>query len=231
MKPKILIIEDEPAIVDTIAYALRTDGFDPVSCPTGEEGKAVLSAGGIALVILDLGLPDMDGLELCKQIRRESNMPVIILTARKEEVDRVVGLEIGGDDYVTKPFSPRELAARVKAVLRRTGAREPSDGPAEEPPDVPFEVDKERCRITYFGAPLDLTRNEFRILEILAERPGWIFSRDKLLQLAWEEPGTVLDRTVDAHIKTLRAKLKAVRPEEDPIITHRGFGYSLKETW
>jgi two-component system catabolic regulation response regulator CreB len=231
MKPKILIIEDEPAIVDTIAYALKTDGFDPVSCSTGEEGKAALVAGDAALVILDLGLPDMDGLELCKEIRRESNIPIIFLTARKEEIDKVVGLEVGGDDYVTKPFSPRELTARVKAVLRRTRPEGPPSDDTDDVADVPFAVDRERCRITYFDTPLDLTRYEFRILEILVGKPGWIFSRDKLLDMAWEEPGTVLDRTVDAHVKTLRAKLREVRSEVDPIVTHRGFGYSLKETW
>jgi two-component system catabolic regulation response regulator CreB len=178
----------------------------------------------VDLIILDIGLPDMNGLELCKEIRQDHTLPIIFLTARADEVDRVVGLEIGADDYVTKPFSPRELSARVKAVLRRadqTGRKGTSS--------KAFEVDESRRRIAYFGRFLDLSLHEYNLLTIFIRRPGHVFSRDRLMALAWEDPEASLDRTVDAHIKNIRAKLKQIMPDEDPIITHRGMGYSLKE--
>jgi len=225
---KILVVEDEPAIADNIRYALSTEGMEVVWCGTGEEAMTVLEEDGVDLVVLDIGLPDRNGFDLCKDIRRTSAIPIIFLTARADEVDRVVGLEIGGDDYVVKPFSPRELAARVKAVLRRT----PSSA-GDEPADVahsPFLIDKKRKRISYFGKPLDLSRYEYRLLEVLIGRPGWVFSRSRLMDLVWEEPEASMERTVDAHIKTLRAKLKKVKSKLDPIQTHRGMGYSLKES-
>jgi two-component system catabolic regulation response regulator CreB len=228
---RILVIEDEPAIADTITYALGTEGFEPVWRATGREGLAALAAGPVDLIILDVMLPDASGFEVCKDIRRKSAVPVIFLTARSAEVDRVVGLEIGGDDYVVKPFSPRELVARVKAVLRRSaeGASAPARTSRKKSP--PFAVDAERCAIAYCGRRLELSRYEYKILKILVERPGWVYSRDKLMDLAWADPGASTERTVDAHIKAIRAKLRAVRAEPDPIITHRGIGYSLREDW
>ncbi len=223
---QILVVEDEPLVADNIAYALGTEGFEPVCCATGREALKRLKGGRMALVILDVGLPDASGFELCKEIRKTSAVPVIFLTARADEVDRVVGLEIGADDYMTKPFSPRELTARVKVILRRC-AEKPATASGGAPP--PFEVDAERFCIRYHGRLLALTRYEFKILEILIHAPGRVYSREKLMDLAWEEPEASMDRTVDAHIKSLRAKLRAVRPEEDPIVTHRGLGYSLKE--
>ncbi len=223
MKHRILVVEDEPAIVDNIAYVLETEGFEPICCDTIAAAEAALAARSPALVILDVGLPDGSGFELCKAIRRSSTLPVIFLTARGSELDRVVGLEIGADDYVVKPFSPRELAARVKAILRRS-----LDVPAPAA-SGPFQVDAARHTIRFHGTALALTRYEFRILEILLRHPGWVYSREQLMQLAWGEPGSSLDRSVDAHIKTLRAKLRAVAPDSDPIRTHRGEGYSLKE--
>jgi two-component system catabolic regulation response regulator CreB len=227
---RVLIIEDEPAIVDNMAYALRTEGFEVASCPTGQEGLADLREKGADLIVLDIGLPDGSGFDLCKKIREESDIPIIFLTARSDEVDRVVGLEIGGDDYVVKPFSPRELCARIKAVLRRARAGRPKRA-CEKPTDLPFEIDEKRFVICYFGTPLDLSRYEYRILRILIRRPGWVFSRSQLMEHAWEEPGISLDRTVDTHIKTIRAKLREVKPELNPIQTHRGLGYSLKDAW
>ncbi len=233
MAKRILVIEDEPAIAENITYALATEGFEPVWRATGREGLAALTAGEVALVVLDVMLPDMDGFEVCREMRRTSSVPVIFLTARSSEVDRVVGLELGGDDYVPKPFSPRELTARVKAVLRRSEA---APKPAARPRSArakapPFEVDEERCAIAYRGTPLALSRYEFRILRILIARPGWVYSREKLMDLAWSDPGASMERTVDAHIKSLRAKLRAVRAEPDPIVTHRGLGYSMREEW
>lgn len=245
MLPSILIIEDEPAIADTLIYALKTEGFAPEWCPTGRAGLVALAMRPFALVVLDVGLPDGNGFEFCKQIRTRSPVPVIFLTARNTELDRVLGLELGGDDYLVKPFSPRELTARVKAILRRT---QPSAAPAVPVPttasgapapchpmdDKPSEsgaewvVDGERYVIRFRGVALDLTRYEFRLLKTFVGKPGRVFSRDQLMAAAWEDPGASLDRTVDAHVKTLRAKLRVVAPDVDPIQTHRGLGYSLR---
>jgi two-component system catabolic regulation response regulator CreB len=225
-KPTVLVVEDEPAIADTIQYALESEGFQCLRLEGGAEVVEVLDRRPVALVVLDIGLPDVSGIEVCKRIRQRHDVPVIFLTARAGEVDRVVGLELGGDDYVTKPFSPRELAARVKAVLRR--ARPGKESPPVSP-TAAFALDEERRRITYFGKPLDLSRYEYRLLAVLLKRPGRVYSREQLLGLVWDEPEASLDRTVDAHVKNLRAKLREVRPDVDPIATHRGEGYSLKE--
>lgn len=225
MHPPILLVEDEPSIADNIVFALKTEGFEPVWCSTGAQALARFARESFALVILDVGLPDSSGFDLCRQIRATSAVPIVFVTARKDEIDRVVGLEIGADDYVVKPFSPRELTARIKAILRRTE----SHGAVPAPPAPVFVIDDERCEIRYHGTPLALSRYEFRLLRILANKPGRVFSRDQLMEQAWDEPEAALDRTVDAHIKTLRGKLRAVRPEEDPIRTHRGMGYSMKD--
>ena len=229
----ILIIEDEPAIADTLVYALKTEGFQPQWCTTGRDGLAALAKKTFALVVLDVGLPDGSGFEVCKEIRKTSRVPVLFLTARNTEIDRVLGLELGGDDYLAKPFSPRELTARVKAILRRTDA---GALPAATPNaatasanDREFVIDDERCVIRYRGTALELTRYEFRLLRTLVQKPGRVFSREQLMAAAWEDPAASLDRTVDAHIKTLRGKLRAVASDTDPIQTHRGLGYSLRE--
>ena len=226
MKPRILVVEDEPSILDNITYSLETVGFEPHGCATGGEARAALLRGPWALVVLDVGLPDILGFDLCREIRRTSNLPIIFLTARASEVDRVVGLEIGGDDYMVKPFSPRELCARVKAVLRRVQA-----APAESAPATngAFRIDEERAQIHFTGVRLILSGTEFRLLRALCAKPGRVFSRAQLMDIAWDDPGAALERTVDAHIKSLRAKLREVRGEADPIETHRGFGYSLRE--
>lgn len=157
-------------------------------------------------------------------------MPVLFLTARESEIDRVVGLEIGGDDYVTKPFSPREVTARVRAILRRgplvrnvgLGATDRAVG------ESPLRIDAEKFEAIYFGQGLNLTRYEFRLLRVLAARPGHVLSRDQLMEAGWEDPGSSLDRTVDAHIKALRAKLREIRPDREPIQTRRGVGYAWR---
>jgi two-component system catabolic regulation response regulator CreB len=224
MKPKILIVEDEPAIVDNIQYALETEGFETVSVFSGTPVIPLLAKETVDLIILDIGLPDMNGLELCKEIRKTLSTPIIFLTARTGEIDRVVGLEIGADDYISKPFSPKELSARVKAVLRRTQNLTTSDLPTQV-----FQVNESKRQISYYGAVLDLSRYEYDILKTFIRRPGHVYSRDQLMDLVWDEPDTSLDRTVDAHIKNIRAKLKTIKPEKDPIVTHRGMGYSLRE--
>ncbi len=227
-RPRILIVEDEPAICDTIQYPLESDGCETECCGTGGEALARIAQATFDLVVLDVGLPDMTGFEVCRRLRISHNIPVLFLTARSDEIDRVVGLEIGGDDYVTKPFSPRELSARIRAVLRRVrGGSEnvvvPSDTAAR------FVVDADRCVIFFHGEPLELARTEFRLLRTLIAKPGRVFTRAQLMDAAWEEPDAAMERTVDAHIKGLRAKLHAVRADDDPIRTHRGFGYSLVE--
>lgn len=225
--PRILIIEDEPAIADTLLYALKTEGFAPEWCATGRAGLTALAVKPFALVVLDVGLPDGSGFDVCKQIRTRLAVPVLFLTARNTELDRVLGLELGGDDYLVKPFSPRELTARVKAILRRTnGAPAPAPVLAA---GVEFAVDEARCVIRYRGVALDLTRYEFRLLRFLAASPGRVFSREQLMHAVWEDPAASLDRTVDAHVKMLRSKLRVVAPDADPIRTHRGLGYSLSE--
>ena len=225
-KPSILVVEDEPAIADTIQYALESEGFRCLRLETGAEVVDVLDRQPVALVVLDISLPDVSGIEVCRRIRQGHDVPVIFLTARGGEVDRVVGLELGADDYVIKPFSPRELAARAKAVLRRA---RPGNGAARPQPGAAFHLDEERRQITYFGRPLELSRYEYKLLAVLLKRPGRVYSRDELLELVWDEPEASLDRTVDAHVKNLRAKLRDIRPDVDPIATHRGMGYSLKE--
>jgi len=233
MKQTILIIEDEGAIVDNIVYALNTEGFYTLWCSTGTEGLETVKSKDISLVILDVGLPDINGFELFKDIKKASNVPVIFLTARSEEIDRIVGLEIGADDYVTKPFSPRELTARVKAVLRRVSQTPgPSSKNRARPgQSFPFECNDKKNVITYHGEHVQTSRYEYRILKILIDHPGWVYSREQLMEMAWEEPDMSLARTVDAHIKNLRQKIKKITPDCDPIITHRGSGYAIKEDW
>jgi len=233
---RILVVEDEPTIADTISYALATDGFKPVWCATGGAALKEVAGGDIALVILDVGLPDINGFELFGRLTHLTTAPVIFLTARSDEVDRVVGLELGADDYISKPFSPRELTARVRSVLRRVAKAKAQDLPTAAPSAgsasrLPFIVDDERKTITYFGKPLELSRYEYRVLKLLVSRPGRVYSRDAILEHAWDEPEASLDRTVDAHIKMIRAKLKAIAPGVEPIRTHRGEGYSLTEDW
>jgi two-component system catabolic regulation response regulator CreB len=227
-KPAILIVEDEPGIADTLQYALSTDGFEPHWVATGEAALARLRETPAALVILDVGLPDLNGFEVFKRIRAFSEVPVVFLTARADEIDRVVGLELGADDYVAKPFSPRELVARIRTILRRAAKAATPSATASAPP-LPFTVDEGRRQIRFYGRTLELSRYEYGLLKTLIERPGHVYSRDVLLDKVWDTSSESLDRTVDAHVKTLRAKLKAIAPGLEPIRTHRGSGYALAE--
>ncbi|MDQ1835090.1 two-component system response regulator CreB [Massilia scottii] len=224
MPVTILIVEDELAIADSIAYALRTDGFVPRHVTLGAQALDAMRgadpAALPALVVLDVGLPDMNGFEVCRQLRQFCNAPVIFLTARSDEIDRIVGLEIGADDYVTKPFSPRELVARIRVVLRRLA-------PPAVAPGGRFDIRAAQARILYRGQVLDLTRYEYLLLKALCEHPGHVLARAQLMDRVWADAPDTLERTVDAHIKSLRAKLRQVDPDDDPIQTHRGMGYSL----
>ena len=224
----ILVIEDEPAIAETICYALNTDGFETHWRTTGVQGIECATAIQPHLIVLDIGLPDGNGFDVFRKLQSLFEMPppVIFLTARSEEIDRVVGLELGADDYISKPFSPRELCARIRAVLRRSWAQPAmSNGNTA---DTRFAINPERHEIRYYGTPLKLTRHEFRLLDTMIEHPQRVFSREALLERCWDAPEHRLDRVVDTHIKSLRTKLHAVRPDEEAIRTHRGIGYSLQ---
>lgn len=233
---RILIVEDEPSIADNIAFGLKQEGFTSEWKSTGIEALEALKGGDFALVVLDVGLPDASGFEVCKQIRAVSSIPIVFLTARSEEIDRILGLEIGGDDYVCKPFSVRELVTRIRVILRRAngpvalGRQEPQAHPAAPTGETrnhgPFSVDESRYEIALRGTALTLTRYEYRLLALLLKRPGRVLTREQLMNQVWEEPEASGERTVDAHIKSLRAKLREVDPA-DYIRTHRGIGYSL----
>jgi two-component system catabolic regulation response regulator CreB len=238
--PNILLVEDESAIADTVLYALRAEGFTATHCLAGHEALQAAREHTFDLAILDVGLPDIGGFALCRELRRDRDLPVIFLTARDAEMDRVLGLELGADDYVVKPFSPRELVARVRVVLRRiitstgttstgtTSTGTTSAGASQRHGD--FEHDGEGKRVRYRGQVLDLTRYEYGLLAALLSRPGAVLSRGQLMDRVWGDALESGDRTVDTHVKTLRAKLKAIAPEVDPIRTHRSLGYSLEIT-
>lgn len=223
--PLILIAEDESAIADAVLYALRSEGMEAEHCLLGREVAPRVRAGGVDVVVLDVGLPDRSGFDVCRELRSFSEVPVIFLTARNDEIDRVLGLELGADDYVTKPFSPRELVARVRARLRRSQAEAPASNEAAH---GDFQLDREGHRIRFRGKVLDLTRYEYVLLEALLQRPGAILSRAQLMDRGWDSDADSADRTIDTHIKTLRAKLRAAGAEHDPIRTHRGLGYALE---
>ncbi|HST44319.1 MAG TPA: two-component system response regulator CreB [Luteimonas sp.] len=226
--PQILLVEDEHAIADAAAYVLRGDGHHVEHCVLGGEALSRLRAGGFDLVVLDIGLPDIGGLDVCRQLRTFSTVPVLFLTARNDEVDRILGFELGGDDYMAKPFSPRELASRVRARLRRHGEIAQGAAPPAAGPATVFEHDAAGRRIRYRGRLLELTRYEYLLLAELLRRPGAILSRAQLLDRAWEGALESGERTVDTHVKTLRGKLREVDPGHDPIRTHRGVGYALE---
>jgi len=223
----VLIVEDEPAIAENIRFALETEGFATCWHAMGMEVLPLMARRSIDLIILDVGLPDINGFDLCRSIRKQCETPIIFLTARADEIDRVVGLELGADDYMIKPFSPRELAARVKAVLRR--GRSLTDRPVPPVVAALFQVDLSKRRIVFCSHPLSLSRYEYDILALMIHRPGRIFSRETLMAQVWDQPEMTMDRTVDAHIKNLRKKLKAVRSDLEVIVTHRGIGYALNE--
>jgi two-component system catabolic regulation response regulator CreB len=228
MAQKILLVEDEKGIAETVLFALRKEGFAAERAGTGAEALARLG-DSFDLVILDVGLPDISGFDLCRKIRTTSQVPVFFLTARSEEIDRVVGLEIGADDYIAKPFSPRELTARVKSLFRRLGASSSAAQNAAAKAPGKFHVDEQRAHISFLGRPLELTKTEFRLLRYLLQRPGQVFSRQEILDRISENPDMSLDRTIDSHVKSLRSKLRERDPSREWIVTHRGFGYSLAE--
>ncbi|WP_323814328.1 two-component system response regulator CreB [Cellvibrio sp. NN19] len=224
--PHILILEDEPSIAESLIFVLQAESFSTHWETLANKALAYAKEQQVDLIIMDVGLPDMTGFEACKQLRKFSEVPVMFLTARGDELDRVVGLEIGADDYVVKPFSPREIAARVKAILKRTQPK--TTAPAQQAHSREFVIDTERKAIHYHQQLLQLTRFEFCLLQTLLEQPERVFSRDQLLQAVGVSADAGYDRSIDGHIKTLRAKLRAINADADPIKTQRGFGYSYQ---
>lgn len=222
MPAHILLVEDDKPIADNVILALNRDGFDCTHVQLGAACLDALAKEDADLVILDIGLPDMSGFEVCKTIRQTSNIPIIFLTARSDEIDRVVGLEIGADDYVLKPFSPRELAARVKTILRRSNRTPQTNSSTKSS----IQVDEDRACICCNGVDLVLTRAEFLILSAMVRSPRKIFDREALMNAA-KLADASMDRVIDTHIKSLRAKLAAAAPGAEFIHTHRGLGYSF----
>jgi len=225
-KGTILIIDDEKDVTELVRYNLEKEGFDVIAAADGATGLDVVARHKMDLIILDLMMPGIDGLEVCRRIRSDSrtrSIPLLMLTARATEADRIIGLELGADDYVIKPFSPRELVARVKAILRRLVNQ-------EEPPEVVRQgdlvIDVNRHEVSYRGRHVALTATEFRILHFLASRPGRVLSRDEIIDAALGRDAAVFDRTIDVHITAIRRKL---REGGQDIETIRGFGYKFRD--
>ncbi|HEX8297017.1 MAG TPA: response regulator [Chthoniobacteraceae bacterium] len=223
---RILVADDEPDVLNLVSMSLKSAGFNVIKA---EDGLAALTQAREilpALIVLDLMLPEMSGLEVCKVLKKESRtsqIPIIMLTSKAEEVDRIVGLELGADDYITKPFSPRELVLRVKSVMRRAAG---SNEPADQLVLGDIRIDRSRYEITVGGKPVEFTATEFKLLTLLIERRGRVQSRDTLLNDVWGYESAIDTRTVDTHIRRLREKLGA---SADCIETVRGFGYRIAE--
>jgi DNA-binding response OmpR family regulator len=228
MAHKILIVDDEPTIVELVKFNLENAGYQTVHCDNGLDAIETVAAEQIDLVILDIMLPGIDGLEVCKRIRQRSKVPILMLSARTAELDRVLGLELGADDYLTKPFSPRELLARVKAILRRVEEINPGKTGSE----LKFKdltLIPEQHRVLVKGKEVDLTLTEYQLLELMLKSPGRVFSRDYLLEAVWGADYFGDTRTIDVHIRHLREKIEPTPGNPEYILTVRGVGYKFKE--
>jgi DNA-binding response OmpR family regulator len=226
---KILVVDDEQSIVDVLAYNLTKAGHQPIVARDGEQALQLARTERPDLVILDLMLPGIDGLDVCRELRKDSDLPIIMLTAKDEEVDRVVGLELGADDYVVKPFSVRELMARVKSVLRRAHApRKPVESvPILQVGDLRLDI--ARREASWRSTPFELTAIQFELLRVLMARPGQVYSREELLNQVWGYDYFGDTRTVDSAVKRLRARLREVAPNHELIVTVRDAGYKLDD--
>jgi two-component system, OmpR family, response regulator BaeR len=217
---RILVVEDDGKIADMLANYLRAQGYEPIVLANGLQVAPEVRRHEPSLVLLDLMLPGLDGVEVCRELRQFSAVPIIMLTARIDEIDRLLGLEVGADDYVCKPFSPREVVARIKAQLRRAEGRLGNAAPTHG-----FRVDEDAQRIGWQGHWLPLTPVEYRLLRQLVQRPGQVFSRDALLQNVHDALRDTTDRAIDSHIKNLRRKIAKVRPQGSAIVSVYGLGY------
>lgn len=222
MKPHILIVEDERKVAELLRDYLVAGGYGVRHLERGDEVVEAVRMEPPQLVLLDIMLPGLDGLDVLRRLRQFSSVPVIMLTARIEEIDRLLGLELGADDYICKPFSPREVMARIKAILRRVHAS------SEREEDVSLDLDVDAFRARFRGQPLELTPVEFRLLQALADNPGRVYSREQLLDRIYPDYRVVTDRTVDSHIKNLRRKLQGIAPDEEVIRSVYGVGYKLE---
>jgi two-component system response regulator BaeR len=223
MNTTILIVEDEPKLAKLLSNYLRQAGYDPECRENGLDVLPLVREKMPALILLDLMLPGLGGIDICKEIRSFSAVPIIMVTARIEEIDRLLGLELGADDYICKPFSPREVVARVKAVLRRTANQAPS-GTAPL-----LQLDEDCFRATLHGQDLDLTVVEYKLLRFLVANPGRIYGRDQLMDRIYPDQRVVSDRTIDSHIKNLRKKISGVNPETELIHSVYGVGYKYDQ--
>ncbi|MAS35492.1 MAG: DNA-binding response regulator [Anaerolineaceae bacterium] len=227
MARTILIIEDEAKIVRTVRLYLEQAGYGVVWATDGTQGLAAFRHEKPALVILDLNLPgQLDGLDVCRTLRRDSNVPIIMLTARTEEADRLIGLELGADDYITKPFSPREVVARVRAVLRRA---EQPESPSQIIEASDIRADLQRRAVTVAGVPVEMTANEFDLLVALMRHPGRVYTRAQLLELTQGTTYEGYERTIDQHVKNLRQKIEPDPPQPRYLLTVRSVGYKFTE--
>lgn len=222
MNQRILVVEDETSLAQILVDYLKRDGFAATAIADGEEAMAELRRAPPDLLLLDLMLPGMDGLAILRELRKTSSLPVILVTAKVEEIDRLIGLELGADDYVCKPYSPREVVARVKTVLRRI---RPVQAAASAPGGSTIEIDATAWQASVNGQRLDLTPKEFQLLQVLAARPGRVFSRGQLLDAIYEDKLDVSERAVDSHMKNLRKKLAQALPDADPIRSIYGVGF------
>lgn len=225
--PRILLVEDEPSYSEPLTYVLRKEGYQVTVAETGPDGLTAFDRGGADLVLLDVMLPGMSGIDVCRSLRGKSNVPVIMLTAKDSEIDKVVGLELGADDYVTKPYSSRELLARIKAVLRRGG--EPEELVAASVAAGPVEIDVERHVVTVRGEAVALPLKEFELLEFLVRNAGRVLTRGQLIDRIWGSDYVGDTKTLDVHIKRLRKKIEDTPKEPVHILTVRGLGYKFEE--
>ncbi len=227
MTPKVLVVEDDPDIRRLLRTYLSKDGYEVLEAGDGASGLEIARREQPHLVLLDLMLPVMDGLEVCREIRRQSTVPIIMVTARDDDFDKVVGLEVGADDYVTKPFNPREVLARVKATLRRI--RFDQEQPAQSIlRHGPLEIDEPGRKATLAGEALQLTPLEFKLLLCLAKNPGQAFPRQRVLDLVWGHDYVGEERTVDTHVSALRVKFQKIEPAFKPISAVWGIGYRFE---
>ncbi len=226
---RILLVDDEQSVQKLLAYPLRKEGYEVVSALDGREALDRLQDGVFDLVVLDVMLPNLDGFEVCRQVRARSAVPIIMLTAKAEEIDKVLGLELGADDYITKPFSVREFRSRVKAVLRRAALVRADEAPQEAIEDGDLRIDFEKRQVQIRGEPAVLTYVEFEILAALAGSPGRVFSRSLLLERVWGDSSYRDPRTVDVHIRHLREKLERDPKRPELILTVRGVGYRFRD--
>jgi two-component system, OmpR family, response regulator RegX3 len=226
---RILVVDDEPTVRESVGYALEQEGFEVSLAASGEEAEGRLDDEQFDLLILDIMMPGKSGLDICREVRAESPVPIILLTAKDAEVDKVVGLEVGADDYVTKPFSVRELLGRVRAQLRRRELDRSDGGEGSGIESGPVSIDLARHLVTVRGEPVNLTRSEFQVLRLLAERPGQVFSRLEIMEELWQSEFSGDVRACDVHISNLRQKIEPDPQDPEIVLTVRGVGYKLAE--